>query len=433
MKHNIKKRIAAVICSFALAAPTVTGIIPVTRMMTANALVDTTYEYYNGNTYHKINLYPFYPMWQSGQYNGWQTIITQLTNYKYNYTPSLYEFQNLANNYQSLYGSYPLGNENPNLDVSITPDGLRYFVYNYFGNNVTLVNSRITNYNLMTNLSNDKPVILYMTGVNNNTTHALLVTACLSSNGQPSGLSYLQVFDPYDGVFRYIAAPSNQGTLYYTRADYNSYVWSNTVVLENYSENTVVNEVDLSSYYTRIYQGYDTHYCWAASGATIFRRAFNDPSITMDDIVYDLRNQHIWEIDPSNQDGSILDLEQYYIDYQNVHGTLPNMEKYTANINTLNGKIISQLNNGRALYLRIQKSTTSNYHAVVCVGYKQFSDGSVILKIFDPADSLDLYGIYWTSPYNSYNNTFTIADSNISNHLNYGTLTVDQLFYVEYP
>ena len=129
---------------------------------------------------------------------------------------------------------------------------------------------------------------------------------------------------------------------------------------------------------------------------------------------------------PTNQQGAnISDVLSYFNYYKTNHN--PNFYSTyfdaTSNNFSLENSVLSKIRNGRAVYFATQYGNV--YHAVLCVGYREYSDGKYRFKIYDPATLSDNDGIYWTNTYNESDCTYTLPDDST---LPYGTVTLIEGF-----
>lgn len=199
----------------------------------------------------------------------------------------------------------------------------------------------------------------------------------------------------------------------------------NPYVIEEFSIDmvaaSITSTVDVSNSYTWVHQAY-SNWCWAASGSVIFRNVFSS-GVVQQYIVSDLNGGTL-----PNVAGSISDLRTVFNNLQINYGTSHTMTSFTGTSTTLS-KIKNCIDNSRAVYLTTSPANLTNGHAVVCVGYRRYSDNTYTLKIYDPRPTTSTDGVYWTDTFNTSSHSYNLLSTN-SLYNTYGTVTIDEGFYV---
>ncbi len=231
MKHNIKKRIAAILCAFTLSFPVANWSTFADGQNIASASVFTNYL-----SPYLVNQYcsPIPQIMQNGQNDCWAAVLRTLTVYKQGFYPSDYELFNLVNNYRSMNGlqPYPAPQQNTSpLYMMISSGEYEYVTHNYFSTACLVSHTYQTlNENLVAwSINNDKPIIMLCQS-SNSAGHILLLTGYFADNTNGDNMSSIMAYDPYTGNTMSIATSSNYSTSFYGPNGL-LYTWNKSIII----------------------------------------------------------------------------------------------------------------------------------------------------------------------------------------------------------
>lgn len=233
MKHNIKKRIAAILCALTLSFPVSNWVTSGDGQNIASATVCTYYL----NPY-LVNQYcdPIPHHVQYGNYSCWSYVLRSLTVYKTGYYPSDYELANLANNYTALtgltslypapYGYTPVSP----VDYNISSAAYTYVVQNYFPNafKISYIGIPLSDSYIASNINNDKPIIMFCQSSSGG--HILLLYGFYASDIYGNNISCILAYDPIGGVTRMIPKDVS-GNYTFTGNNGLTYTWHDSIVI----------------------------------------------------------------------------------------------------------------------------------------------------------------------------------------------------------
>lgn len=230
MKHNIKKRIAAILCSLAVAVPMATNVARTSSStLTANATVYTDYSNPNG-VRHYCSPIPMYT--QYGNHSCWAFVLRALTVYKYSYFPSDNELASLAQTYTTNTGQISLqyypDSVSP-VDASISSGAYTYVVQNYFSGAFQLPHpsQHLSGATISAYINADKPIIMFCQSAIDG--HILLLYGYYTS-GVNGNVIAVDAYDPFSGTSKYISIP-NSGNATFIGDNGYVYTWNKSMFL----------------------------------------------------------------------------------------------------------------------------------------------------------------------------------------------------------
>ncbi|MBO6307872.1 MAG: hypothetical protein J6N70_03335 [Oribacterium sp.] len=231
MKHNIKKRIAAILCALAVAVPMTANIaVSPKNGLTASVAVST--DYLSPTFVHQYcNPIPMFT--QYGNHSCWAYILRSLTVYKYNYFPSDNELANIANNYTMNTGlpslTYHPDSISP-VDASISSGAFTYVVHNYFSNAFMFSHpvQHLSGATISSYINNDQPLIIFCSTQGEG--HILLLYGYYASNVFGDNISYVEAYDPYDGSTKMLTVPTSGNATFNVNGL--TYTWDKSILFQ---------------------------------------------------------------------------------------------------------------------------------------------------------------------------------------------------------